>query len=134
MMKTTKIWKCRACGMVLEEVVSCGNDGTCIPECCGKPLFECKPGVSDGAMEKHVPVFEETSSGVKVSVGSVLHPMTPEHHIVWIEIIVPDGRVFRKYLDQTASPEAFFDFIPEPGSVIREYCNLHGLWIAEVKA
>ena len=30
--------------------------------------------------EKHVPVVEKVDSGVKVTVGSVEHPMTEEHY------------------------------------------------------
>ena len=38
-------------------------------------LEKLEPGVSDGAAEKHVPAVETDGSRVRVSVGSVLHPM-----------------------------------------------------------
>lgn len=36
------------------------------------------------APEKHVPVIEAQGSKVTVKVGSVTHPMLPEHFIQWL--------------------------------------------------
>jgi len=127
-MEMTKIWKCKSCGMTLEELVP-----GCVPQCCGELMQECVPGTTDGAKEKHVPVWESSDSCTKVTVGSVPHPMTEEHYIVWIELISPTGRVCRQYLKPGEAPEAVFCHRPVPGTVIREYCNLHGCWIAEMK-
>ena len=38
-------------------------------------------GVTDAAQEKHVPAVTVEGNLVKVSVGSVTHPMTAEHFI-----------------------------------------------------
>jgi superoxide reductase len=43
-----------------------------------------KENTVDASLEKHVPVIEKTSSGFKVKVGSVPHPMEQSHHIQWI--------------------------------------------------
>ena len=54
--------------------------------------------------------------------------MTPEHYIEWIEII--DGpRSERIRLKPGDAPEALFQLKLKPGVVIREYCNIHGLWV-----
>ena len=46
-----------------------------------------KENTSDGAREKHVPVIEPIEGGYRVTVGSVEHPMLPEHYIQWIELV-----------------------------------------------
>lgn len=78
--------------------------------------------------EKHIPVVEKVEGGVKVTVGSVEHPMTEEHYIMWIEVIT-DTKTYRKNLTPADKPEAFFQ-IDEEVRTVREYCNLHGLWKA----
>ena len=80
----------------------------------------------DAAREKHIPVLEKTTSGAKVKVGSVAHPMEEKHYIEWIEVIV-DGKVYREFLKPGDAPEAAFDVKAEKITA-REYCNLHGLW------
>lgn len=134
MMKTTKLWKCNKCGAVMEEITPCLKDPECRPLCCGAPMIEQRPQTADSTTEKHVPVASKSPDGsVKVAVGSIPHPMTPEHHIEWIEIVRPDGSVCRKYLFANSPAEAFFKAEPVPGSLLREYCNIHGLWTAEVR-
>jgi superoxide reductase len=95
--------------------------------CCGQPMKLFKENTVDAAKEKHVPVKEATSGGLKVKVGSVAHPMEDAHYIEWIEII-QDGKVYRQALKPGEAPEAVF---PVEGEwTAREYCNLHGLWKA----
>jgi superoxide reductase len=84
---------------------------------------------TDAATEKHVPVVERKDNKLKVSVGSVAHPMIDEHYIEWVELIVGE-RVFRTYLQPGESPEAIFSVMAD-GVIAREYCNLHGLWRTE---
>ena len=80
----------------------------------------------DAAKEKHVPVIEKVDGGVKVSVGSVAHPMEEKHFIEWIEIIA-DGKAYRQFLCMGDAPQAVFNVQAEKITA-REYCNLHGLW------
>ena len=89
-------------------------------------LLEAK--TSDEGMEKHVPVIEKTEKGILVRIGDVPHPMTPEHHIEWIQAITKDGKAYRKYLDPAGAPEAEFCLSEEDIESVREYCNIHGLW------
>jgi len=87
-----------------------------------------KENTVDAAKEKHVPVIEKIDGGVKVSVGSVPHPMEEKHYIEWIEIIA-DGKAYRQFLEPGQAPEAVF--MVEAASIIaREYCNIHGHWKA----
>ena len=54
--------------------------------CCGEPMKELVPGTVDAAVEKHVPVVEVDGNTVTVRVGSVEHPMLPEHYITFIAL------------------------------------------------
>jgi superoxide reductase len=123
MAKRLEILKCCK-GMTLEVL----NDGDCANlTCCGEPVQVLKENSVDAAKEKHVPILQKGSSGVKVVVGSVAHPMEEKHYIQWIEVINGDY-VNRKYLKPGQAPEAEF-FVPDNGKlIIRAYCNLHGLW------
>ena len=121
------IWKCAECGIVFEALQPCEKGDECIPACCGRGLTRLVANHSDGAGEKHVPVAQAVGEQLKVTVGAVAHPMTEMHYIMWIEVI--DGeQVFRKYLKPGDTPEALFPVRLRSGLVLREYCNLHGLW------
>ena len=54
--------------------------------CCGEPMQELKAGVTDAAVEKHVPVYTIEGSHVHVVVGETKHPMLEEHFIEWITL------------------------------------------------
>ncbi len=126
MVKKLEIYKCNICGIINE--ILCEGNGTLV--CCGKPMSLVKENTVDAAVEKHVPVVEKTSDGIKVKVGSVLHPMLEEHYIEWIEVIVGDTCVCQKYLKPDDVPEVSFPVESEE-FIVRAYCNLHGLWKAE---
>ena len=125
----TRIFKCMHCGNIVEMIEDKG-----VPiVCCGEKMTELIPGESDGATEKHVPVVSRTDNKVTVRVGSVDHPMLEEHHIAWI-ILETDKGCQRKYLDHTGEPEAVFLLADgEKAVAAYEYCNIHGLWKADIK-
>ena len=118
------IYKCEVCGNIVELL----HEGKGELVCCGKPMKLFVENTVDAAREKHVPVIEKTSTGVKVKVGSVAHHMVEEHYIEWIEIIA-DGKAYRQFLKPGDAPEATFA-IQANNIIAREYCNLHGLWKA----
>jgi superoxide reductase len=122
MAERLQIYKCEACGNIVE--VMHGGDGELV--CCGEPMKLFVENTVDAAKEKHVPVVEKVAEGVKVKVGSVPHPMEDEHYIEWVEVIV-DGKAYREFLKPGGAPEAVFDIQAE-GVTAREYCTLHGLW------
>jgi superoxide reductase len=124
--KKLQVYKCDKCGSVV-EILTAGV----APFCCGEAMKLQVENTQDVSKEKHVPVVEEFASGMKVKVGSVAHPMTVEHHIAWIEVINGDY-VNRYHLTPGAQPEAVFYVAPQPGMIIREYCNLHGLWVTKL--
>lgn len=122
MAERTEVYKCEACGNIVE--VLHGGDGELV--CCGEPMKLMVENKVDAAKEKHVPVIEKISGGVKVKVGSVAHPMEDKHYIEWIEIIA-DGKAYRQFLKSGEKPEASFQVTADKIQA-REYCNLHGLW------
>ena len=91
---------------------------------------EVVANTTDGAFEKHVPVIEVAGDTVTVKVGSVEHPSLPEHYIEWI-LLVTEGGFQIKYLKPGMKPETVFKVLEKPVEAY-EYCNLHGLWKAEV--
>lgn len=117
MTKRKEIYKCEICGNIVEVVHESG--GTLV--CCGQPMKLQKENSVDASQEKHVPVIE----GNKVKIGSVEHPMIPEHYIEWIEATSEDGQIAKVFLIPGSKPEAEFCFKP---ITARAYCNLHGLW------
>jgi superoxide reductase len=122
MAEKLEIYKCEACGNIVE--VLHGGGGELV--CCGEPMKKLVENTVDAAKEKHVPVIEKVEGGVKVKVGSVAHPMEEKHYIEWIEIIA-DGKACRQFLKPGEAPEAFFK-TDAKSVTAREYCNLHGLW------
>jgi superoxide reductase len=124
MAKNLGIYKCEACGNMVEVIHE--GDGELV--CCGKPMKLLVENTVDAAKEKHVPVIEKTLEGFKVKVGAVTHPMEEKHYIEWIEVIA-DGITYRKFLKPGDVPEALF-CIKADQITAREYCNLHGVWKA----
>jgi superoxide reductase len=122
MTERLQIYRCEICGNVVEVL----HEGVGELVCCGQPMKLFVENTVDAAREKHVPVVEKTDGGVKVSVGSVPHPMEQKHYIEWIEVIA-DGKAYRQFLKPGDAPEATFDIAAEEVTA-REYCNVHGLW------
>ncbi|MEW5774074.1 MAG: desulfoferrodoxin [Thermodesulfobacteriota bacterium] len=125
MTKELEVYKCAACGNIVEVLHSGAGELVC----CGEPMKLFVENTVDAAKEKHVPVIEKTASGYKVKVGGVAHPMEEKHWIEWIELIA-DGKAYRQFLKPGQAPEAEFCISAAKVSA-REYCNLHGLWKAE---
>lgn len=122
-----KFFVCEKCGNFVEMIKESGAPMSC----CGQNMTELVPGTSDGAYEKHVPVYTVEGNKVTVTVGSVEHPMMPEHYIQWIALETKKG-VQRKTLNPGEKPTAVFALTDDDSVVaVYEYCNLHGLWKAE---
>jgi len=121
-----KFYRCPICGQIVAIVKETGSPLIC----CGQEMQEIKAGVSDGAAEKHVPVYEVKDNIVTVKVGSVDHPMLPEHYIEWIAIQTKNGNQ-RKALKPGEAPKASFAILEGDEVVaVYAYCNLHSLWKA----
>ena len=123
-----KFYVCEHCGNMIQFIKDKG-----VPVvCCGEKMKELIPGVSDGAVEKHVPAVKVEGNKVIVEVGSVEHPMADVHYIEWI--ILESEKGFQKVdLKPNQKPRAEF-IIAEGDKPVAtyEYCNLHGLWKADI--
>mgnify|MGYP000427219866 CR=1 FL=1 len=128
MRKEQRFFKCKECGNVVGLVVDAGVN----VDCCGGKMVELIPNTTEAAVEKHLPVVEVIGDVVKVNVGSVDHPMIPEHYIEWIYIETEKGGQ-RKNLSPGEEPRAVFVLKDDKVLAVYEYCNLHGLWKTEVK-
>ena len=121
-----KFFRCNHCGNIIVKI----KDSSVPVVCCGENMQELVPGTTDAAVEKHLPVYEVNGSSVAVTVGSVLHPMLPEHSINWICLQTNKGFQL-KYLNPGEEPKAVFALADgEKVEAVYEYCNLHGLWKA----
>ena len=124
-MKDLKVYRCPSCGKMVISL----KDFECPTICCGQPMQLLTANTTDGAREKHVPVVTREGNTVSVNVGSVDHPMIPEHYIEWIALQTEKG--FRiVYLEPGQAPKADF-LADEQVKAVYAYCNLHGLWKTE---
>ena len=117
-------YRCPVCGQIVAIV-----KGTGVPIiCCGKPMQKIEAGTTDASVEKHVPVYEVNGNTVTVTVGSVEHPMLPEHYIEWIALKTKAGNQ-RKALKPGDAPKACFAICEgDEVEAVYAYCNLHSLW------
>jgi len=119
-----KFYICKHCGNIIEILNSSGVSVVC----CGEKMQELIPGTVDASLEKHVPVITVDGNTVTVAVGSVAHPMVPEHYIEWIALVTDQGYQ-HKYLKPGDDPVAVFELAKGDYVIAAyEYCNLHGLW------
>lgn len=115
---------CEHCGNIVEMV----KDNGVPVMCCGQKMTELIPGTSDGAKEKHVPVFTIDGNKVCVIVGEIEHPMVEAHYIEWIAVETSNGAQM-KMLKPGQAPKAEFMLVEgETIEAVYAYCNLHGLW------
>lgn len=122
-----KFFKCPICGNVAMKVVDSGVSLVC----CGRKMEELEPNTVDASGEKHVPVVTRMDDcTLKVEVGSVPHPMEPEHHIAFIYVETENGGI---RIDLKDKPEAEVSVCHARPVAVYEYCNLHGLWKTDCK-
>jgi len=123
-----KFFLCKHCGNLIGMVENKG-----VPlVCCGENMTELVPNTVEASAEKHLPVYTMSGDTMEIQVGSVPHPMLPEHHITFIFVETERGGQ-RKKLNVGDDPKASFRFVDDKPVAIYEYCNLHGLWKTEVK-
>ncbi len=123
-----KFYICEHCGNIIGLIRDAG-----VPMmCCGQKMTKLVPGTVEASKEKHIPVISVEEGCVKVSVGSVEHPMTGEHYIQWIYLQTDRGGQ-RKCLALEDKPEVTFAIKDETPVAVYAYCNQHGLWMADVE-
>ena len=118
---------CEHCGNIVAAVKESG-----VPVmCCGQKMKEIIPGSVEASREKHIPEYVVEGNKVLVTIGSVEHPMVPEHYIEWVSIQTAQGNQ-RKQLKPGSTPKVCFSLCEgDTVEAVYAYCNLHGLWVAK---
>ena len=122
-----KFYICEHCG----NIVGLIKNGGVPLMCCGKKMVKLEPGTVEASHEKHIPVVEVHGNVVNVSVGSIEHPMAEEHNISWVYLQTDKGGQ-RKNLEVGKAPVVSFALADEKPIAVYAYCNLHGLWKADI--
>jgi superoxide reductase len=123
----TRFYICKHCGNLVGMIISSG-----VPIiCCGEEMTELVANTVDASREKHVPAVTVEGDKVTVKVGSAPHPMLEEHYIMWVYLQTEKGGQ-RKCLKPGEAPEAVFALSGDKPVAAYEYCNLHGLWKADI--
>ena len=118
-----RFYVCEHCGNIIGVIHDAG-----VPMmCCGKKMTKLEAGVVEASHEKHIPVVERDGDIIRVTIGSVEHPMLEEHHIAWVYLQTNRGGQ-RKCLAIGSKPTVSFALCDETPVAVYAYCNLHGLW------
>ena len=128
MEENTRFYLCGVCGKVIGLI----HDTEVPTVCCGEEMTRLKGNTSDGAVEKHVPVYEvdEINEEIIVKVGDVDHPMEEDHYIMWVALLT-DNSTTRIRLLPGEAPTVRMKYIE--GSTVYAYCNKHGLWKTDIE-
>lgn len=120
----TKFYVCPVCGQIITKL----KDQNIPVICCGQVMKQLVAGEVEASTEKHIPVCEKNGNVVNVVVGSVEHPMSPEHYIEWV-CLKSKQTTQIKHLAPTDKPQAVFALANDDEvEEVFAYCNLHGLW------
>ena len=120
-----KFYICKHCGNLVGMIHDAG-----VPMmCCGQKMEALEPNTVEASGEKHLPAVTVEDGAIHVNVGSVDHPMLPEHHIAFIYVENENGGI---RIDLKDKPEAEICTCSGKPVAVYEYCNIHGLWKTEL--
>ena len=123
----TKFYICRHCGNLARMI----HDASVPMMCCGQKMDELLPNTVEASGEKHLPAVTVEDGAVHVNVGSINHPMIPEHYIEWI-YVQTENSGHLKIRKPGDDPSAAVCLGDDKALAVYAYCNLHGLWMTEV--
>lgn len=124
---SAKFYICEHCGNLAGLI----HDSGVPMMCCGQKMTALEPNSVDASGEKHVPVVKAEGNMLTVNVGSVDHPMLPEHFIQWVYVQTENGGQ-RRSLNPGDAPAVTFCLGDEKAVAVYAYCNLHGLWMTKI--
>ena len=122
-----RFFVCDHCGNLIGVI----KDSRVPMICCGQKMTELVPNTVEASGEKHIPVVTVENDVLTVNVGSVDHPMIPEHFIEWVYVETEKGGQ-RKALKPGEAPNVSFCLGGDKPVAVYAYCNLHGLWKTEL--
>ena len=120
------LYRCKVCGNMVQVILN--GFGELV--CCGQNMEKLTANTQENVTkEYHIPVYITDNNGfTSIQVGKELHPMTPEHHIEFIERISNDKKCMTlKYINIEDEPRMELQHKVNSEKAI-EMCNLHGLW------
>ena len=124
---SAKFYICEHCGNLAGLI----HDSGVPMMCCGQKMTALEPNSVAASGEKHVPVVKAEGNMLTVNVGSVDHPMLPEHFIQWVYVQTENGGQ-RRSLNPGDAPAVTFCLGDEKAVAVYAYCNLHGLWMTKI--
>ena len=157
-MENALFYRCEKCGNMVASIKANGG----VLTCCGQEMTKLVANSTDASKEKHVPVAVSENGKIKVTVGSIEHPMTAEHFIEWIALaadkkieivhLTPGMKPKAEFVDHSSENEIIFtgeqdevvpncegqpcNFVYSEDAVnkvtVYAYCNIHGLWKSEL--
>lgn len=125
-MRNGQFYQCKDCETILFALHGKASHG------CGQELVLLPCNSGSGSKEKHMPVLDCENETLTVKVGSAAHRTIPEHYIHWIFVQTITGGQYAK-LTAADLPEAHFRIRACDVVAVYAYCNLHGLWRAELE-
>ncbi len=123
-----KFYKCVRCGNIAIKLY----DRKAPLFCCGEKMVELTANTEDAATEKHVPAVTVDGAKVDVVVGSVEHPMMENHFITMVVLETKKGYQVVELTAEDAPRATFAVAEGDAPVAVYEYCNLHGLWKAQL--
>lgn len=127
-MKEQKFFICKHCGNLVGMI----EDSNVPIICCGEPMTQLHANTVDASQEKHIPVVEYDGHKYNITVGSVSHPMEEKHYIKWLYFQTENGGM-RHCFKPGDLPQWHFCGNWDKPIAVYAYCNLHGLWMTEIK-
>jgi superoxide reductase len=92
--------------------------------------------------KKHVPVVNIVKqcslavpgcTDVSAKMGEIIHPMQPDHYILWVDFYINKKWMARSLMTPDLSPAAGIHLKSVSGKLsVIELCNKHGAWIKEL--
>ncbi|OGI11185.1 MAG: hypothetical protein A2Y40_04890 [Candidatus Margulisbacteria bacterium GWF2_35_9] len=140
-----KVFVCQSCGHI--EFSSAPNNCPI----CWKPkeqfkqndnIFKESMEKSKEAAVKHIPsvkvnkscglIPENTCTDIIIRIGEVLHPMTAEHYINFIDVYQDGKYIQRLFLTPNVEPAGCIHLKNAKGKItVVESCTIHGYWMTE---
>ena len=117
---------CKHCGNIVAMI----RDNGVSVKCCGEAMQKIIPCTTEASVVKHIPIYKTEGNTVFVSVGSVEHPMVPEHYIEWVCVESDTGLQYKRLLPNTPPKATFLLSNGEHVEAVYAFCNQHSLWKA----
>ncbi len=95
-------------------------------------IIKIESNSTDASTQKHIPIVKKEGNKITVTVGELSHPITEEHYIDWIYVQTEKGGQFKNLTPNDENTASFI--ITEDDKIVNvfAYCNLHGLWKANL--